>query len=191
MRADAAANREAILESARRLFGSRGIDVALAAVAEDAGTGIATLYRHFPTRSDLVQAVILDLAERFIEIEMRYSGALDTDPEPAWAELVHELAALRPGALFPALFELFATEGVPDYATETAQRVNESQSRLIARAHAAGLVRDDIDALGFQVGLATVTRPLTEAPGHACAGADAWLVGLYIRGLRPDPQRFR
>jgi hypothetical protein len=49
-------------------------------------------------------------------------------------------------------------------------------------------VRDDINAVDFQVGLATVTRPLTEAPGHACAGADGWLVELYIRGLRPDPR---
>ena len=186
MRADAIANREAILESARKLFGSRGIDVALAAVAEEAGTGIATLYRHFPSRNDLVQAVVIDLAERFVEIEARYGDDLNADSEHIWSELVHDLAALRPGALLPALFELFAHEGVPDYATETVQRVNESQGRLIAHAHEAGLVRDDIDALDFQVGLAAVTRPLTEAPGHACAGTDAWLVELYIRGLRPD-----
>lgn len=186
MRSDAQANRDALIESARRLFGARGIDVALAAVAEEAGTGIATLYRHFPTREDLVQAVVLHLAECFLEIEERYDCNLDSDPVPAWHALVQELADLHPGALLPALFELFAKDGVPEYATETVQRVNASQHQLIARAQSLGLVRADIDAVRFQVGLAAVTRPLTEEPGHACAGTDSWLVDLYIRGLRPD-----
>lgn len=179
----------ALLDAARRLFGTRGVDVALAAVADEAHTGIATLYRHFPTRDDLVQAVVLDLAERFTEIEGRYSESLDADPEQAWSALVHELARLRPGALLPALFELFAKEGVPPYAAQIAQQVNDSQDHLIRRARAAGLVREDIDATAFQIGLAAVTRPLTEDPGHVCAGADAWLVDLYLRGLRPDATR--
>jgi AcrR family transcriptional regulator len=188
MRSDAVANRTALVEAARRLFSTRGVDVALATVAEEAGTGIATLYRHFPTRSDLAQAVVLDFAERFVAIEEAYSDDFEADPERAWNAFVHELADLRPGALLPAVVDLFAAEGVPAYAAQTVQRVNESQGRLVERAHAAGLVRDDINAVDFQVGLATVTRPLTEAPGHACAGADGWLVELYIRGLRPDPR---
>ncbi len=189
MRSDALANREALLDAARRVFGSRSCGVALAAVAEEAGTGIATLYRHFPTRDDLVRSVVLDLAERFVAIEARYDAELSVEPERAWRALVHELAALRPGALLPELFELFAKEGVPEYARQVVARVNESQDRLIERARAAGLVRAGIDGVAFQVGLAAVTRPLSEVPGHVCAGAESWLVDVYLRGLRPDADR--
>src|SRR6266576_1331973 len=64
-RADAGRNRARVLEAAGELFGSRGDEVQMAEIARAAGVGIGTVYRHFPTRQALVEAVA---AQRFLEI---------------------------------------------------------------------------------------------------------------------------
>lgn len=64
MRADATRNRDKIVESARRIFKSRGFDAPLDDIAKDAGVGPGTLYRHFPTRDALVDAVMQAWADR-------------------------------------------------------------------------------------------------------------------------------
>src|SRR3954449_8394084 len=64
MRADARRNRDALLAAAVKLFASCGGQVSLEAIAKEAGVGIGTLYRHFPTREDLVEAVYLSELDR-------------------------------------------------------------------------------------------------------------------------------
>src|SRR3954468_18341900 len=80
LRADAARNREAIVEAAREVFAEHGLDAPLDDIARRAGTGNATLYRRFPTRGDLIAAVF---AERMLEHLDAVQRAL-TDPDP-WA----------------------------------------------------------------------------------------------------------
>ena len=63
-RADALRNRARLVEAARGLFASRGADTSMEEIARDAGVGIGTLYRHFPTREDLVEAVFRDGIEQ-------------------------------------------------------------------------------------------------------------------------------
>src|SRR5580704_17387320 len=65
LRRDAAANRERILETARRLFADQGLETSMDEIARTAGVGPATLYRRFPTKEALLDAVLGDVLERF------------------------------------------------------------------------------------------------------------------------------
>jgi AcrR family transcriptional regulator len=78
MRADAARNRDRIVEVARTLFAARGIDVPMAAIARHAGVGVATLYRRFPTKESLVTEVF---ADQFVACVSVVDDAL-ADPDP-------------------------------------------------------------------------------------------------------------
>jgi AcrR family transcriptional regulator len=80
-RADARRNFDALLAAAREAFNGEGIDVPLEDIARQAGVGIGTLYRNFPTRSDLVQAVYVS------EIEELLEAARDTDGSEPWEAL--------------------------------------------------------------------------------------------------------
>jgi AcrR family transcriptional regulator len=87
--AAAAANRAALLRAARRLFATQGYHVPLSAIAREAGVGQGSLYRHFPTRSDLAEAIF---RENMAELEATGAPAGDAAgggavPEPAFLEL--------------------------------------------------------------------------------------------------------
>ncbi|GAB04705.1 TetR family transcriptional regulator [Gordonia amarae] len=185
MRSDARANRAAIVDAARTLFSGRGVDVPLSAVAEAAGIGIATLYRNFPTRDDLIRAVVEDIAGCFQAVEREYLARIEEDPEQGWHDFVHALAAIRPGTIIPALAEKFGGTGAPDYVAPLREGVLATQQTLLARAKKAGLVRDDVSAKNFQLGIASITRPLSEQPEADCDTHTAWLIDVYLRGLRP------
>lgn len=80
LRSDARRNRDALLRAARAAFAVHGLDAALEQVARDAGVAIGTLYRHFPTRIDLVQAVFTDRLEELLAAAERAA-----EMDDAWA----------------------------------------------------------------------------------------------------------
>src|SRR3954469_12764087 len=80
-RADAARNRERVLEAAKAVFSAGGPDASLEAVARHAGVGIGTLYRHFPTRESLFEAVYRHEVEQLAEL----AETLKTEAEPVEA----------------------------------------------------------------------------------------------------------
>lgn len=93
LRADAARNRAAIVEAARAVFAEHGLDAPLDDIARLAGTGNATLYRRFPTRGDLVEAVF---AERMAEhLEAVQSSLADPDPWEGFASYFRAAAAMQ------------------------------------------------------------------------------------------------
>jgi AcrR family transcriptional regulator len=139
-RSDAAGNRERLLEAARDAVRERGFDVPLREVAERAGVGTATLYRHFATKEELVTAAF---AERLAECRAIVdAGAADPDP---WRGLV---------GVVERLFELHAREHmlVAELLStypRAFDRVGRRESvtvlaGLLARAKAAGAVRADV-----------------------------------------------
>ena len=67
MRADAVKNRARILEAAEEIFATEGVSVPIDAVAERAGLGVGTLYRHFPTKEALFEAIVVERLERLLE----------------------------------------------------------------------------------------------------------------------------
>lgn len=186
MRADARANREAVVAAAAAHLATHGIDISLTAVAEQAGVGIATLYRNFPTRDDLVRAVLEDLEARMFALIERYRPRIPVDPEAAWTAFGHEVAALRPGAMVAAFAAEFVTDDhLPEPLAHERARSLAAVQQILEAAKQAGLVRADLTAAQFQLGIAQITRPLPDVAAPDLAQQRDWLVDVYLRGLRP------
>jgi AcrR family transcriptional regulator len=141
LRADAALNRDRIVDAAAELFGARGIAVPLDEVARHAGVGVATLYRRFPTRADLAAATFERNLTRYTEAVDR---ALD-DPDPwqGFRVLVYELCQLQ--ASDAGLRELLTMSFPASSMLE--KQTGEALVRLgslIGRAQEAGSLRRDV-----------------------------------------------
>ena len=188
MRADAAANAHAITAAAKVLLATHGADIPLSAVAEQAGVGIATLYRHFATREDLFLAVAQGLHDQALATIDRHTDQFDDDPEKAWVNLVHDLASTKPGALIPGLLDVAASETMSADFSRIRGEILAAFEQVLTKAKAARLVEQDLTAARFQLGLATLTRPLPEPPipDLPMDGLADWLTDVYLHGLRPQ-----
>ncbi|GGB26182.1 hypothetical protein GCM10011492_15460 [Flexivirga endophytica] len=194
MRADAAANHRAIVSAARRLIAERGGDVPLSAVAEGAGVGIATLYRRFPLREDLIRAVAVNVRDEVVGLIERHRDMVATDPAIGWPALVRALAAFRPGATIPGIMtaasEIIAdrpdaNEALEEEIDQVRSAVFDALSGPLEAAKEGGALRADVTATRFMLGLAALTRPLPVG-GPKEPGQEEWLTEIYLAGLRPD-----
>ncbi|HHU08621.1 MAG TPA: helix-turn-helix transcriptional regulator [Intrasporangiaceae bacterium] len=184
MRADARANRAAVLSAARTLFAERGVEVPLRAVATEAGVGIATLYRHFPDRDALILAVAFDVLEDVHAVITRCEEDWDADPEAAWRAFGRGMGRLRLGVIVPALGHRLDVERPPEPLRQARAEAFARVERLIEQAWQAGLVREKVPVIQFNAGLAAVTRPLPEEVRGFVPDLTDWLIDVYLRGLR-------
>ena len=180
-RADARRNRDGLLEAAKTAFAEVGAEASLEEIARRAGVGIGTLYRHFPTRDAVVEAVyrrevqqLADAAPRLIE-SMAPAEALR-----AWMRLfIDYIAAKR--VIAPALKSLVGG-GSALYA-DSGARINEAIALLVERARASGDIRpnaESADLLRALIGFAYVnSAPDWEASARR-------LIDLLIDGLKPQ-----
>ncbi len=182
MRADAARRRVALVREARRLFAENGSDVALDAVAEGAGVGIATLYRNFESRAALVEQVGLAILADLRSATTQAAADLPRNPGHAWRAYVDQLVALDLGALTAALS--------PDLAGALHGPVSDAQQlslaaveSLLVGVRAAGLVPADLGALELVVAVGIVTRPQPEAVRQAAPHLVDRLVDVLLAGL--------
>ncbi|MQW75718.1 TetR family transcriptional regulator [Nocardioides sp. dk4132] len=185
MRADAARRRAAIVHAGRTLFAERGSDVALDAVADAAGVGIATLYRNFDSRAALLDEVALAiLTDVGVVVDEALAG-LDEGATAAWEGCLRRLVDLDLGALTAALAD--------HVAGALSDRVREAQDRTLARVDALlvaarerHLVRADLSALELVVAIGMVTRPQPEAVLRAAPDLQQRLASILLAGLRPE-----
>ena len=141
MRADAALNRDRIVDAATELLGARGIAVPLDEVARRAGVGVATLYRRFPTRADLAEATFERNLSRYTEAVDR--ALSNPDPWQGFRTLVYELCQLQ--ASDAGLRELLTMSFPASSMIE--ERTGEALAKLgtlIERSQTAGALRPDI-----------------------------------------------
>ena len=143
LRADAVRNRERVLAAAKAVFSAGGADASLEAVARRAGVGIGTLYRHFPTREALYEAVYQHEVQQLWELAERLK------------EEVSPVEALRRG--MRAIVEFVATKkgmsaalalavtGFSELHARSSPRLEKAARILLERAVAAGEIRADID----------------------------------------------
>ena len=142
-RADALRNREKLLAAALHLFTERGADVSLEAVAREAGVGVGTLYRHFPTREALVEAVYLSELDRLHEGAAELLAEHPPDEALArWMDLFVEYAGAKRG-MSSALQSVIAAGGNP--YSESRVKIADALSTLLDAARDARLIRRDID----------------------------------------------
>lgn len=181
MRADARRNREQILRAARAVFVAEGPDAPLDEIARRAGVGIATLYRRFPTREDLIRAVGLDT---MAEVGQAAREAMATEPEPfqALRRFAHRALTLKIGAVMPTLSGRIP---VDDALYQARGGVMGPVQQMISRAQAAGVLRRDVAFSDIPFMIIRLTRPLPGG-GFPEDGALAHRqLELYLDGLRP------
>jgi AcrR family transcriptional regulator len=140
LRADAKRNRDQLLKAARSAFTERGTDASLEDIARRASVGVGTLYRHFPTRQDLVEAVYVEEVEALC----RSAGEGAADPWEAlvsWFDRFVDYVATKKALIN----ELSATIGVDAPVFKTCHAaISEAGEPLLERAKAAGQVRPDV-----------------------------------------------
>lgn len=163
MRADARRNYERLLAEARRAFGQSGIDASLEEIARRAEVGIGTLYRHFPTREALLEAL---LRERF-DAQARAAERLLEHASPiealkAWAVRMAEASTVYRG-LVEALADALADESSQLY--QSCHGMRESAGRLVERAHRAGELPEDVTVLEVLLLVNAAAWSSERAPG--------------------------
>ncbi|MEV4422233.1 TetR/AcrR family transcriptional regulator [Patulibacter sp. NPDC049589] len=186
MRADALRNRERVLAAAQEAFAEGGPDVAVAEIARRAGVGAGTLFRHFPTKQDLMLAV---LDATFAGVVTAIDDALAMD-DP-WDALVQVLTAT---AEVQARDRTFLSAVGPElFGDEHFVRRNEAMmdgiAELLQRAQKSGVVRDDLAAEDLPFLLAALGGATEHCGGGNIDGvsADLWrrYLGIVLDGLRP------
>ncbi|MEV0969678.1 TetR/AcrR family transcriptional regulator [Microtetraspora glauca] len=179
LRADARRNRDRLLDSAVRAFSQEGPDVTLDAIAKDAGVGIGTLYRHFPTREALVEATYRNELERLCDAA---ADLLDTLPPDrairAWMDRFVDYMTTKRG-MSDALRAVISSGGNP--FAHSRDRMVAAVTALLGAGAAAGTVRSDIDPEDLLTMLSGV--PLT-AGEPARRDQARRLLDLLMDGLR-------
>ena len=185
-RTDAVRNRERVLEAAKAVFSAGGAKASLESVARAAGVGIGTLYRHFPTREALFEAVyrrevqhLADLAEQLKE-EARPVDALQH-----WLRSNVKFVATKKGMSAALALAAYKNSELFSYSFD---RLTRAVGGLLDRAIAAREIRDDItpeDLLRALVGMCY----MHDQPGWQTSVLR--LVDVFIDGLRIRPGRSR
>ena len=184
-RADAVRNRERVLEAAKAVFSAGGAEASLEAVARHAGVGIGTLYRHFPTREALYEAVYRREVEQLGEL----ADSLKDDATPVealrrWIAANIEFVATKKGM---ATALAVAAHGLPHLQSLSFERLTQAIGVLLERAVKAGEIRADVspeDLLRTLVGMCY----LHDQPGWQSSVVrlmDVFVDGLRVRSEAP------
>jgi AcrR family transcriptional regulator len=177
-RADAIRNRERVLEAAKAVFSAGGPEASLEAVARKAGVGIGTLYRHFPTREALFEAVYRREVQQLGELAEQLKGEADpVDALRRWLRSNVEFVATKKG-MSAAL--ALAVQSSSELTAFSFERLTKAVGALLDRAVAAGEIRSDIspeDILRALVGMCY----LHDQPGWQ--NSVVRLLDVFVDGL--------
>ncbi len=180
MRADARRNYDNLVVAARKVFADQGGGASMEAIAKQAGVGVGTLYRHFPKRIDIVEAVYRDDVEVLVGSAER--GLTDLEP---WAALEAWLRAYvdygrSKRTFLNELHEAF--EKNPELKPASRDRIWDACERVLRRAQEAGEARRDIDGAD----LMQLVSPMC-MNGTLTADQGDRLLAMVLDGLRPPP----
>lgn len=178
-RADAQHNYDVILATARTAIAQRGGDIVLEEIARDAGVGIGTLYRHFPTRQDLLEAAFLDEA---LELR-RCAEDLQTAPKPldaliVWLRLQMDFGA-HGRSMGAAVMNAKHTEGTEIQIACVSMR--EAAAVLLRRAQDAEQVRPDVEIVDLLRLMQSIVIANEQAPDQSRVNP---MFDVVIAGIR-------
>jgi AcrR family transcriptional regulator len=178
MRADARRNNERLVDAARKVFAEHGGGASMEAIAKQAGVGVGTLYRHFPKRIDVVEAVYRDDVDVLVGSVDR--GLTQLDPWSALEAWLHAYVdyGRSKRTFLNELHEAF--EKNPDLKPASRDRIWAACNQVLTRAQAAGLARTDIDGQD----LMQLVSPMC-MNGTLSAEQGRRLLIMVLDGLRP------
>ena len=182
LRADASRNRDTLLAAATRAYASAEAEPSMRAIAREAGVGIATLYRHFPTRESLVDAVYHDQVERLT------AGARDllkwlrpAEAMRRWMDLFGDWLMTKHG-MIDTLLAMIETGDIA--LASTRAELLDVITTILEAGRAAGDLRADVTAEDIAASLIGIFTVVGKPEQRAQADR---LLDLLIDGLRPRP----
>ncbi|WP_158581729.1 TetR/AcrR family transcriptional regulator [Actinomadura spongiicola] len=183
LRADARRNRARILQTAEAVFAAKGSAASTEEIAHKAGVGHGTVFRHFPTKEALLQAILEALADRLAE-ETR---ALVETGDPATAFFQFFTRMVEQSAEKKTVVDLLADAGIDVTAAKPIHALRQAIEELLANAQRAGTVREDVrvpEAMALIIGVC-------QASLHTSWGPDlqARTLAVVFDGLRPRHSR--
>jgi len=179
LRADAQRNRDQLLAAAAQAFSQDGPDVTLEAIAKDAGVGIGTLYRHFPTREALIDAAYRNELARLCDAAAELVQRMPPDRAlRTWMDRFADYMTTKRG-MAGALRAVIASGGNP-YA-ESRDRLTAAITTLLEAGAATGTVRSDVEAGDALASLMGVSLAAGDPAQRDQAGR---MLDLLMDGLR-------
>jgi AcrR family transcriptional regulator len=178
LRADAARNRGRILEAAEVVFAAEGIEAPVDTIAEKAGVGVGTLYRHFPTKEKLCEAILLDRLRGLTEDARAQADA--EDPVAAFFGFLEHFVEL--GAAKRDLIAAVMGAGLDfdEAAAPVKEDLREAVGVLLQRAQESGAVRPDVTPAA----VVSLVGATCHAAGHADDAPVMELLAIVCDGLR-------
>lgn len=181
LRADARRNRARLLAVAEDIFATRGLTVSTEEIAAAAGVGIGTLFRHFPTKEALLEAVFVERLSALAD----EANALALAPEPGEVFVAFIRDVLLQARSKSAIADALASAGVDlqHTAADVKAELNSALERLLSNAQRAGAVRDDISIAELLAVLVGASRAVQHLGGNA--ELEARTITIFLDGLRP------
>ena len=177
LRADAARNRQRLIDAAAEVFAARGLDATLDDIARHAGVNVATAYRHFANKHELAHEFLRQCIGRAVADAEEAAS----QPDP-WAGVALFLErSLEKIASNRALVDVLARAYDGEYFTELLQRTFPPLEQLLARARDAGAVRADLAVTDF----APILEMLSALTGRGAPSLPHRYIALILAGLRP------
>jgi AcrR family transcriptional regulator len=183
LRADAARNRQRLIDAAEEVFAAQGLDATLDDIARHAGVNIATAYRHFANKHELARAYLQHTLDR--AVAMAQEAAQLDDPMGGLAQFLDQaldlMAANR--GLFDVLINGYGAEWFKDQLHDL---IAGPIRHLVVRGQQAGVIRSDVDGTDFAVILPMLSSVSDRGVVACIPEPTRRYLALILAGLRPD-----
>ncbi|WP_029111945.1 TetR/AcrR family transcriptional regulator [Mycobacterium sp. URHB0044] len=180
LRSDAERNRQRVIEAARDLFAARGLEATLNDVAHHAGLGVGTVYRRFPTKEELFEAIFEDAINQIAD--MAESALCEPDSWNGFEQFVTRLCEMT--ATDRGMREVAFCKTCGGNRVDAARdRLVPALSKLVERAQQDGYLRPEISATDMPI-LGLLAGTVSEYAGHVDAELWRRYVALLLEGMR-------
>jgi AcrR family transcriptional regulator len=183
LRVDARRNRDRLLAEAADAFFERGVDVPLEEIARRSAVGIGTLYRHFPTRDALIEAVYRRELELLCEAADELALCAPGDALARWLERFVDYVGAKRG-MAEALKSVVGADS--ELFAESHRRISEAIGQLVDAGVGAGVIRSDVEPLDLLRAVSGVCL-LPQLSGDDWRVHAKRVVGLLMDGMRHQP----